>query len=220
MAFSIKSAVIKILRKVADPNGETYCNDIDTSYDGLAKDSFWESVFEIMQVMYSKPIKDEEKTNETINIRSMFTNDDIIGLITTSENQAIAATGKIALTSLTNYYKFIDIYSNPDGTTPLPLCTKKIDVEYFQGVKGADFVDEDTILYYNTGNSLTLFPKTQIANIETYKVDIIYVKQPNPTDWEGAVNDDADLCGLFSLPFIFKAIDMASAKINKEKEVV
>ena len=223
MAFSMNNAITRILRAVADPDGYTYCDaayqSAPTNMDGLAKDIFWESVLAIMQIMYSKPIKAGEQTDEVINIQSLFTNDDVIGLITTAET-SILASGKISLTGLTQYYKLIDIYPNPEGTTPLPLCVKKIDVDYFKGVMIADFVDDNTIFWYDTGSSVTFYPKEQVTTIENYKVDVVYVKQPLLSAWDGTSGDAKDLCELFSLPFIFKAINMASAKINKEKEVV
>lgn len=221
MAFTMAQAVKKICVKVGDADYETYCTDTGTSgYDGRAKDAFWESVFNIISDMYKdKGGKDTEgkDASET----NMFSQEDVGGLVTIEENISLSnATGKLAYSDLTAIlYKIMDIFPNPDNSNCLEMILKKIDISYFRGIKGQDFVPDDTLYWYPVGDGIMFYPKADIDGTKN-KVSVMFIKDIDVSDWDyGATpsGDDEHLTDFFSMAFIYKAIELASEKIETEK---
>lgn len=299
MAVTMTQAVQKILHKVGDPSGGTYCDNYAVDKDGRAKDAFWESALDIIADMYKDKKPFEEEKGKSASIGSMFTDDDIKGLNKTSSEPINSATGKILYADISNFFKFKNIFINPEGTNQLSVFLKKTNMDYFNGIKGQDLVPDDTIYWYPVGDGIIFYPKadtkfvdgevtleytesivftkgdpdtitadTDLAeagfvagnyfyisdsdnNDEIYliesisgkiitlattdalttetvtctigkcrEVTVMYIEEPQISSYDGSGGDTKPLTALFSITFIYKAIELASQKIEIEKEKI
>lgn len=219
--FTMGQAVQKICTKVGDTECKTYCTNTAVSgYDGRAKDAFWESVLDILSDMYKDKTSDEEVEGESASKTNIFSNEDIRGLIALDENISIS-TGELAYSGLTNkLYKIIDIFPNPDNSNSLAMILKKISMDYFKGIKGEDFVPDNTLYWYLADNKVVFYPKGDI-DAENNKVSVFYIKEIDIASYNySAGGDNLPLTDLFSMAFIFKAIKLASQIIEAEKEAI
>lgn len=210
MAFSMADAVNKILKIVDDPDGQTYCDTpLGSNYDGRAKDAFWESVVDLLLAMFSNI--DTDKPSLSVGLDD----NDIWGLIENAN--APTATGKILFSSLDDFYRFRDIFINPDAPNPLKLNLVKTNRKFISGLRGIDFIRDEDLLWYQSGDGITFVPQSKI-DLVFNNVQVEYVKQPDIASYQNASGGDTkDLTLLFSLPFIYKAIQVAAGKINNEK---
>jgi len=225
MEFKMKTAVQKICEKVGDTEYKTYCTNTAVSgYDGRAKSAFWESVFAIISDMYKDKTRNEETEGESASISNIFSQEDIRGLITIEENIPLSKiTGKLSYSSLTEtLYKIIDIFPNPDNSNQLAMFLKKINIDYFKGIKGKDLVPDDTLYWYPVGDGIIFYPRGNISDTDN-QVSIMFIKDIDVSEWDyGATpsGDEKDLTDLFSVAFIYKAIELAAQKIESEKEKI
>lgn len=226
LEFKMSLAVQKICEKVGDTEYKTYCTNISTSgYDGRAKSAFWESVFDIISDMYKDKTNIGDPEGKEASATNIFSQEDIKGLIVVEENISLSsATGKLKYAEdLTGeLYKIIDIFPNPDNPDQLEKFLRKIDTAYFRGIKGQNLVPNDTLYWYIVGDGIMFYPKANIDAIKN-KVSVMYIKDIDVSSWDyGAApnpnGDEKDLTDLFSVAFIYKAIELASQKIESEKE--
>lgn len=223
MEFLMSDAINRILKKIADPKGGTYLDTplgAETKYDGRAKDTFWDIILEILLDMYKDRKENEKEKGEEVSISSSFSEDDIRGLIKTDE-QTIDADGKIDLSTITDFFRFKNVYPDHDkNDNQLTKKISKVNIEIYKSEMGENFREDDAVEYRLEGTDIIFYPKDETGS-GTKKLQVLYVAFPDIKTYNWAADNNGDeenLLLLFSLPFIIKAIELAVIRINRDKQ--
>jgi hypothetical protein len=211
---TLAQVVQEICDRLNDSDRIKYADS--TTYLGRASVRFFDAIETILEKPKSFGMKPHD-------YRGLYIDSEIV------IGQGVTEDGTILLSDLDNYSDLIEIYTNSDSDNDqLPFRVVKINSKYpdyaqytepysmFYTPKVDSSADRG---YYTTDTAIQFYPKEGTGNQEYY-VTVKYVKEINPDDYDKTTEFYAGASGgLFSLRFIKKATDIATALLLEERNV-
>lgn len=205
VAYLLSTAITEICAKQKDYDEQRYGANDSKAY-GRAQKLFWEAV----NMLISPTPQLQTDYPEFYNFALGVMENHIFGLIASADT-AIAS-GIITLTSLADFMKILVrngkwVYYNTIGATGNEKYLRRVPVEKIASMAKASIVPDNTLYVAEVGNILKFFPTA-----DTGKITVEYIKTP-----DNSLATSASLLTLFSMPFILKAVQLASQLLEYER---